>query len=131
MINKQLQEMITPRWIEEQQGVYIPLINKVLLKDNVPEMPYHDFMEYAKANNVQIVTKEELLQMYLQKDTINEILKEHDGDLLDGCLGSLSEYNPNLESLFNFSTGYCSNTDKKNPYISRAVVALKEQNKTK
>lgn len=120
-----------PRWIEEQQGIYIPLIDKVLLKDNVPGMPYDDFMRYAEEHNVQIATKEELLQMYLQKEDINRILKEHNGDLLDGCLGSLSEYNPNLESLFNFSTGYCSNTDKKNPYISRAVVALKEKNNKK
>ena len=59
-MDKQLQKMIAPRWIEEQQGVYIPLIDKVLLKDNVPEMPYNDYMDYAKEHNVQIATKEEL-----------------------------------------------------------------------
>lgn len=33
---KELKELIKPYWIEEQQGVYISLIDKALLKDNVP-----------------------------------------------------------------------------------------------
>ena len=33
---KELKELIKPYWVEEQQGVYIPLIDKVLLKENVP-----------------------------------------------------------------------------------------------
>lgn len=36
---KELKEQIQPYWIEEQGGVYIPLIDKVLLKDNVPALP--------------------------------------------------------------------------------------------
>ena len=126
-----LKEMIVPRWIEEQQGVYIPLINKVLLKDNVPEMSYNDYMDYAKECSVQIATKEELLQMYLQKEEINIILKEHNGDLLDGWFGSSSEHNSYSEWFVNFGSGYCFFTGKSNSYLSRAVVALKEQTKTK
>ena len=34
-MNDKLKELIQPYWVEEQQGVYIPLIDKVLLKDNV------------------------------------------------------------------------------------------------
>lgn len=49
---KELKEQIQPYWIEEQGGVYIPLIDKVLLKDNVPAMSYYDYMEYAKTNRV-------------------------------------------------------------------------------
>ena len=126
MINKQLQEMITPRWIEEQQGVYIPLIDKVLLKDNVPEMPYHDYMDYAKEHNVQIATKEELLQMYIQKEEINSILEEHNGDSLNSWFGSSSEYSSHNEWVVNFGSGYCTGTGKYNSYLCRAVVALKE-----
>ena len=33
---KELKELIQPYWVEGQQGVYIPLIDKMLLKDNVP-----------------------------------------------------------------------------------------------
>jgi len=117
--------MIAPRWIEEQQGVYIPLIDKVLLKDNVPEMPYDDFMGYAQDNNVKIATKEELLQMYLQKDEINTILKEHNGDLLDGRFGSSSEYYSPAVWVVNFDSGCCSIINKIRPDLSRAVVALK------
>lgn len=82
-MNNKLKELIQPYWVKEQQGVYIPLIDKVLLKDNVPAMSYYDYMEYAKSNGVQIATKDDLLQMYLQKDEINKILREHNGDMLD------------------------------------------------
>ena len=124
--------MIAPRWIEEQQGVYIPLIDKVLLKDNVPSMPYGDFMEYAKANNVQIATKEELLRMYLQKEDINRILKEHNGDdLPDSWSGSSSEYSSSHMWFVSLGSGSCYYTSKYHSYPGRAVVALKEQTKTK
>ena len=125
-MNKSLKEMIAPRWIEEQQGVYIPLIDKVLLKDNVPKMPYDDYMRYAKDNNVKIATKEELLQMYLQKEEINIILKEHNGDLLDDWFASSSEYGSPYEWLVHFGSGYCYITGKYGSYLSRAVVAFKE-----
>lgn len=124
-MNDKLKEMIAPRWIEEQKGVYIPLIDKVLLKDNVPEMPYDDYMDYAEANNKQIATKEELLQMYIQKDEINKILEENNGDLLDGWFGSSSEYSSNLEWFVNFGSGGCYTAYKRNSNLSRAVVELK------
>ena len=44
-MNNKLKELIQPYWVEEQQGVYIPLIDKVLPKNNVPEMPYGDYMD--------------------------------------------------------------------------------------
>lgn len=125
MMNDKLKELIQPYWVEEQQGVYIPLIDKVLLKDNVPAMPYHDFMEYAKSNGVQIATRDELLQIYLQKDEINKILKEHNGDMLDTWFGSSSEYYSTRKWFVNFGSGYCGTTFEFNSYVSRAVVDLK------
>lgn len=124
-MNKQLKKLIAPRWVEEQQGVYIPLIDKVLLKDSVPKMSYGDYMNYAKANNVQIATKEELLQMYLQKDEINKILKEHDGDILNTWFGSSTKYDSINEWVIHFKTGYCFCINKQNSYFSRAVITLK------
>ncbi len=129
-MNKNLKEMIAPYWIEEQQGVYIPLIDKVLLKDNVPSMPYDDYMEYAKTHNIQIATKEDLLQMYLQKEEINSILKEHNGDLLNDWFGSSSEYS-SYEWFVNFGSGNCLTTYKTYSNLSRAVVALKENKEVK
>lgn len=99
-------EQIQPYWVEEQQGVYIPLIDKVLLKNNVPEMPYGDYM-------------------YLQKDDINKILKEHGGDILDNWFGSSSEYGLYYEWFVNFGSGYCYYATKLNYSASRAVVDLK------
>lgn len=124
-MNDKLKELIQPYWVEEQQGVYIPLIDKVLLKNNVPEMPYGDYMEYAKSNGVQIATKDELLQMYLQKDEINKILREHNGDMLDTWFGSSSEYGLYYEWFVNFGSGYCYYATKLNYSASRVVVDLK------
>ena len=126
-MNDKLKELIQPYWVEEQQGVYIPLIDKVLLKNNVPEMPYGDYMEYAKSNGVQIATKDELLQMYLQKDEINKILREHNGDMLDTWFGSSSEYGLYYEWFVNFGYGYCYYTSNHYSYVSRAVVDLKSK----
>lgn len=101
------------------------MIDKVLLKKNIPETSYVNFMKYAKNNKVQIATKEELLQMYLQKDDINKILKEHEGDILDKCFGSSSEFDSYHEWVVYFGFGYCSFTCKYFSYVSRAVVDLK------
>lgn len=124
-MNDKLKEQIQPYWVEEQQGVYIPLIDKVLLKNNVPAMPYDDFMKYEKTNGVQIATKDELLQMYLQKDEINKILRKHNGDMLDTWFGSSSKHGLYYEWLVNFGSGYCYYKFKTYSDVSRAVVDLK------
>lgn len=111
-MNNKLKELIQPYWVEEQQGVYIPLIDKVLLKNNVPEMSYYDYMEYAKSNGVQIATKDELLQMYLQRDQINKILEEHNGDIFNAWVGSSSEYNSYNMKQFNIEE-YKKNPNRK------------------
>lgn len=79
-------------------------------------------MEYAKSNGVQIATKDELLQMYLQKDKINKILREHNGDMLDTWYGSSSEYGLYYEWFVNFGSGYCGYTGNHYSYVSRAVL---------
>ena len=33
IMNDKLKELIQPYWVEEQQGVYIPLIDKVITRD--------------------------------------------------------------------------------------------------
>ena len=125
-MNDKLKELIQPYWVEEQQGVYILLIDKVLLKDDVPAMSYYGRMEYAKSNGVQIATRDELLQMYLQRDQINKILKEHNGDILaSDWISSSSEYDLVLEWVVNFGSGSCFTTGKSSPCVSRAVVDLK------
>lgn len=129
-MNSKLKELIQPYWVEEQQGVYIPLIDKVLLKDNVPAMSYYDYMKYAKTNGVKIAKKDELLQMYLQRRTINKILEEHNGDILTSSwFGSSSEFNLFSMWAVYFGSGHCFTSIKYDSYISRAVVDLKNQKK--
>lgn len=127
-MNDKLKELIQPYWVEEQQGVYIPLIDKVLLKDNVPAMSYYDYMKYAKNNGVKIAKKDELLQMYLQKRTINKILEEHNGDILTSSwFGSSSEFNLFSVWVVYFGSGHCFTSTKYDSYVSRAVVGLKSK----
>lgn len=106
--------------------MYIPLIDKVLLKDNVPAMLYNDSMKYAETNGVQIATKDELLQMYLYRDEINRVLKEHNGNVLNSWISSSSEYYSYDVWIVNFDSGSCISAYKVNPYVSRAVVDLKQ-----
>lgn len=82
-------------------------------------------MEYAKSNGVQIATKDELLQMYLQRGEINKILKEHNGDILDTWFGSSSEHNYISEWIVYFGSGRCFTAGKRSSIVSRAVVDLK------
>lgn len=119
--------MIAPRWCEEQNGVFVPLIGKVLEAKNLTSapMPWYNFMDLAKAKGKQIATKDELLQMYLQKDEINAILKEHDGDLLEGWFGSSSEYNRSSDWVVYFGSGICYSTYKHISHSARAVAELR------
>ena len=131
MVLKELNKLIQPYWIKEQQGVYIPLIDKVLLKNNTPAMSYYDYMRYAK-NGVKIATKDELLQMYLQRDQINKILKEHNGDILTSdWFGSSSEFDSYFKWIVYFDSGYCFYADKSSPYVSRVVIDLKSKKESK
>ena len=73
--------MIAPRWCEEQNGVYVPLIGKVLEADNLAAeaMCYQDIMKLAQEQGKQVATRTELFQLFLQKDEINEILADCPG----------------------------------------------------
>lgn len=125
-MTKELKEMIAPRWCEEQNGVFVPLIGKVLEAKNLtPElMNWYDFMDLARSKGKQVATIEELLQMWLQRDEINAILKEHDGDLLKGWFGSSSEYNRRGERIVHFDSGEISVAFKSYSSLVRAVVEL-------
>ena len=85
-MTKELRAMIAPRWCEEQNGVYVPLIGKVLEADNLAEkaMCYQDIMNLAQKQWKQVTTRAELFQLFLQKDEINEILAEHGCNVLTG-----------------------------------------------
>lgn len=125
-MTKGLKGMIAPRWCEEQNGVFVPLIGKVLEAKNLtPElMNWYDFMDLARSKGKQVATIEELLQMWLQRDEINAILKEHDGDLLEGWFGSSSEYNRRGERIVHFDSGEISVAFKSYSSLVRTVVEL-------
>lgn len=117
---------MTPRWCEEQNGVFVPIIGKVIEAKNLTSEPttWYDFMNKAKTQGKQVATREELLMLYRQKDEINAILKEHNGDLLEGWIGSSSEYNKLCEWFVHFDAGICTITYKYSSHMARAVAEL-------
>ena len=135
-MTKELRAMIAPRWCEEQNGVYVPLIGKVLEADNLAaeSMCYPDIMKLAQEKGKQVATKAELFQLFLQKDEINELLAEHGCNVLSGWFCA-SDLDAVVEALrpqligqpfgFNFDhgmSGYWSVTHK---FKARTVAPLK------
>ena len=100
-MTKELRAMIAPRWCEEQNGVYVPLIGKVLEADNLAEeaVCYQDIMNLAREKWKQVATKAELFQLFLQKDEINEILAEHGCNVLTGWFCA-SDHDDEAEMLY-------------------------------
>lgn len=61
--------------------------------------------------------------MYLQRDEINKILKEHNGDTLAFTwLGSSSKSDSDMGLVVHIGLGICNYTYMDYRYISRAVV---------
>ncbi len=125
-----LTQLIAPAWDAERGGVYIPLLNLILQPKNLATESGEHYLEWeganalAKAAGGRLFTKEEAHLLYWQKDAINAILKEHDGELLDGYFWSSSECYETGAWVVNFSSGYVDISYKFNSNVARAVVAL-------
>lgn len=108
-----MKQLTAPKWCEEKNGVYIPLIDKVLEAKNLDNelLNWFESIELAREHRKQIASKEEMLFIYLQRKEINAILKEHGGDLLIGSYGTSSERGPIYMWAVNFVVGnvYCTN----------------------
>lgn len=126
-MTEEFKEMIAPRWCEEHNGIFVPIIGKIIEAKNLvaPEpMNWYDFMNLAKTQGKQVATRKELIMLYRQKDEINAILKEHDGDLLEGRFGASSEYNKLCGWFIDFSYGFCIIIYKTDSFLARTVKEL-------
>ena len=135
-MTKELRDMIAPRWCEEQNGVYVPLIGKVLEADNLAAeaMCYQDIMKLAQEQGKQVATRTELFQLFLQKDEINEILAEHGCNVLTGWFCA-SDLDKEVETLrpqftnrpfaFEFDDGMSGYWVRTHKFKARTVAPLK------
>ncbi len=130
MEHKELLEAVAPRWDEERNGVYVPLLNITLQPKNLrtPEgrqaLTWDEAIELAAESGGRLLTKDEGHLILWMKDDINSILVEHGGDPLEGYTWLSTEDGKNWAWSVNFSSGYCVSYNKYSYFVSRAVVAF-------
>lgn len=124
-----------PYWDDERAGVVIPPLGIVLdAKNLIDRAPWPSARTMCAAAGVRMFTKSEAHFLMWQKDAINAILKEHDGDPLDGWFWTDTEdkdpdysatdawcaiFGPSSLGSSNFGRGY-----KRSTFIVRTVAAL-------
>ena len=127
-MKKTLKDMIAPYWSEERGGVVIPLLGIILDAKNIANDENWDSARtLCAAAGQRMFTKREAYVLMWQKDEINAILKEHDGDLLDGCYWTDTEhekYSATFAWYVHFGSGYFNHFSKYYPFTVRAVAAL-------
>lgn len=118
-----------PYWDEERGGVAIPLLGIVLDAKNLAKEDWSSARTLCAAAGQRMFTKSEAYILMWQKDEINAILKEHNGDLLDGWFWTDTEdedpeYSASIAWYVIFGGGYFYFNVKNSTYIVRAVAAL-------
>ena len=93
--NTEILRMAAPYWSEEKNGVVIPLLDIVLDAKNASktQKKWNDARPILESLNHRMFTKDEAYILLWQKDEINAILKEHNGELMDGFYWT-DEYEP-------------------------------------
>ena len=118
-----------PYWDEERGGVAIPLLGIVLDAKNLAKEDWSSARTLCAAAGQRMFTKSEAYILMWQKDEINAILKEHNGDLLDGWFWTDTEdedpeYSATYAWFVYFGSGNFRGTYKNYAYVVRAVAAL-------
>lgn len=118
-----------PYWDEERGGVAIPLLGIVLDAKNLAKEDWSSARTLCAAAGQRMFTKSEAYILMWQKDEINAILKEHNGDLLDGWFWTDTEdedpeYSAAIAWYVGFGSGYFYFNLKYYTYVVRAVAAL-------
>lgn len=115
-----------PYWDEERGGVAIPLLGIVLDAKNLAKEDWSSARTLCAAAGQRMFTKSEAYILMWQKDEINAILKEHNGDLLDGWFWTDTEdEDPNYSAPYawfvSFGSGLFGNNGKGSSFTVRAV----------
>ena len=125
MERQELLKEIKPVWVEGR-GVYIPIIGKVLGKEELaPDgMTWKEALAAAKRAKGTIPTKDEWYIILYFRDEINALMKEHGARELCGYYWSSSEGSETYAWGVNFTAGYVGSIDKCDPKYVRAVSAF-------
>lgn len=124
---------LAPTWDAKHNGVYVPLLNITIQAynlrdecDNI-ELTWNKAKQLAEAAGGRLFTKEEAYILLYQKEEINAILKEHNGNLLDSVTWSSTEYKEERAWLINFFLDDFWGERKSDLDLARAVVDIHEK----
>ena len=117
-------DSIAPYWDEERKGIVIPLIGKVLHAKRLGEADWEGAKKLAKEAGGELFSKKEGYILAYYKDEINELLKAHEGDKLEGWNWCSSEHSELYAWDVYFGDGYVGYGSKYNANSVRAVSAL-------
>lgn len=125
MERQELLKEIKPVWVEGR-GVYIPIIGKVLGKEELaPDgMTWKEALAAAKRVKGTIPTKDEWYIILYFRDEINALMKEHGARELCGNYWSSSEYSQAGAWYVGFASGLVSGYGKYLTDYVRAVSAF-------
>lgn len=113
-----------PYWDDELQAVVLPALRKRLLPKCLGEMTWEKGMQAAADAGGKMFDMHEAHYLLYWKDEINRILKEHDGDILQGLIWTSLEYSAAVAWVVNFSSGVTVNVVKFVTFYVRALAAL-------
>lgn len=121
-----MENTLKPYWDEERNGVFVPLINKVIDAHNLceEEKNWDEAMRLAKEAGKALPSVKEMHLMFYFKDEINALLEEHGGDKLEGWFWASTEYNSTNAWIMAFSNGDCTYDYKFISTCVRAVAAI-------
>lgn len=118
----------TPFWSEEQRGVVVPTIGKVipLFQPTEDRKTWHEAMKLAEELGQQLPTVEEWHEIRRHRNVINEILASKGGDTITATyFWTSTEYSQNLAMIVYFSSGNTVNNYKSNTFYCRPLAAFK------
>lgn len=120
----------TPFWSEEQRGVVVPTIGKVipLFQPTEDRETWHEAMRLAKELGQQLPTIEEWREIYRHRNVINEILAGKGGETITATnFWASTEYNQSYAMNVHFNSGNMYSTDKYITYGCRPLAEFKEK----
>ena len=121
--------IITPFWSEEQRGVVVPTIGKVipLFQPTEDRKTWPEAMKLAEELGQQLPTVEEWHEIRRHRNVINEILASKGGDTIKAThFWSCTEGSQYIAWYVNFGSGYTGGYGKYYGMYVRPLAAFKK-----
>lgn len=118
----------TPFWSEEQRGVVVPTIGKVipLFQPSEDRKTWHEAMKLAEELGQQLPTVEEWHEIRRHRNVINEILASKGGDTITATyFWACTEGSQYYAWYVFFGSGYTYGNYKYSDFYARPLAAFK------